>query len=427
MRIRKLSFFEWMFPLMVLAFLAQGTQFMAVSHVSDLRFLFLGLLFLFFFLNRSMLGSIENGWWLLLLLIYLMWCMSTTLWSEVFSLSLGKSVVFAVTVVTLISAGTAWILTIGFTRGFSWLFPVLIMVLISGLLGGSANDKIGIVDLYSGLSGNANNFGFLTAIVSSLLLWKCFQSREKKGMFFVWFILFLIDTHFLFSSYSRSAIVVFLCILLLFILNFQFSKKIVIGLAGIFSIVIVLLVLPTSYVEAKISPYILKGTSMDTQNTFLKAVLHSRAGVWKISYEQALKGGVVGGGFGATIGQKNININSMLHQSTMGYGREKSNSELSIMEETGIIGLVLFVLIIVFFFFYVMPYYFYLKGDEKVAMGLTLGVLLGLLLETLVEAWWDSLGPEVICFWTCIGMIFGMIKLIKEKMYLDELKNRSAM
>src|SRR5208283_3167499 len=76
------------------------------------------------------------------------------------------------------------------------------------------------------------------------------------------------------------------------------------------------------------------------------AIFSSRQELWEESYEQAVKGGFVGGGYGVTIGDTDFAGGL----TAVGYGREKGNSQLAIMEETGMVGLGLYVIFLVVLF-----------------------------------------------------------------------------
>lgn len=157
--------------------------------------------------------------------------------------------------------------------------------------------------------------------------------------------------------------------------------------------------------EQNIVTHVLKRADESSINT--QQMLYTRNKVWQKSYQQAAKGGWMGGGFYVTIGEDDFSLSH-----PKGYGREKGNSQLAIVEETGIIGLSLCLLLIIGFYWHALKYYRHLKPvRKKVAMGLVLGMISGLLAESFVEAWWDSLGPEVFCFWALIGTAFGMIYL----------------
>ena len=184
-------------------------------------------------------------------------------------------------------------------------------------------------------------------------------------------------------------------------------------LLSFFFIMLVLIMTPMSYLENMIADHVVKSS------TFMKdsnsgGVLQSRDQVWKQSIKQAEKGGIMGGGFSATIGDNDF---SGTYLSNGSYGREKGNSQLAIMEETGIIGLILYAIILIYFFTHAIPYYLRLRGFDRVAMGSVLGAIVGLLMESIVEGWWDSAaGPELVCFWTFVGVAYGMIYLEKRKL-----------
>lgn len=421
MRIRKRSFFEIVFPLTVVFFVCIGTSFIDNIGSFYLRWVFIFLLFLFLFINKKILIYITY-WWKALLLIYLLWCVSTTLWSQVSLLTFSKSALFAFNIITLLSAGSLWVVRYGFERCLNWLWLILICAFLAAFLGGGSNsvDSYGAFNLYTGLLRNANAFGFLMAIISPLIFLKLYVTRKKKWLFFSWLLALIIDVRFLMISYSRSSIAIFLCVFAFFCLSLPFSKKILIAISSFFCIMIFLMIIPMSYIDFAILNHIAKVNGGASQLS-KKYIFQSRKLVWKKSIEQAKKGGIMGGGFAVTIGDNHVTDKGL---SSEAYGREKGNSQLAIMEETGIIGLIFYALILISFFSYAIPYYIRQQGTAKIFMGITLGAIVGLLLESVVEGWWDSAaGPEVICFWTLVGVIYGMIHLYRKKqnVYSDRI------
>ncbi len=419
MYIRKRSFFEIIFISTAVFFVCMGTSFIDDMGASNLRWIFVFLLFLYLFLNKKLLIYVRYQW-KVLLLIYLTWCILTTLWSPIPLLTFLKSALFSFNVIVLLSAGCLWVIKYGYERSLQWLFLILLTVLVSGLRGGASAgslDYYGAFNLYSGLNGNANAFGFLTAIVSPLIFLKIYQNRASRWSFFFWIFVLILDIHFLIASYSRSSFVIFSCVLACFTLSFPLTKKILIAFLSFFCLSIVLLMMPVSYLEGMIVNHI--GKSRGSINSFnLNGIIQSRDSVWKQSVARAERGGFMGGGFAATIGINDFSAKELSSQVSAKYGHEKGNSQLAIMEETGIIGIVLYALILISFFSCAIPCYLRLQGVERVTMGTTLGAILGLLMESLVEGWWDSAaGPEVICFWTLVGIIYGMIYLQKRKSY----------
>ena len=346
-----------------------------------------------------------------ILLVYLFWCISTSMWSEVPVLSITKSTFFAFNIITMISAGSLWVTKYGYARNLGWLYLVLIVSLISEFFGGGFHQDAGQVALYSGYSANANAFGFLLAISTCCILWKIYQHKDNKQLFWIWTTLFISGIYFLFLSYSRSSIVIFVCILCAFFISLPLSKKMLITFSFFFGIVLILVMMPVSYFENFLIMHVMKWNTSSALSS--ENVLITRMPLWEKTYQRAIKGGVMGGGFSVTICQNKHNITGI---SSLQHGAEKGNAQLAIMEETGIIGLVLYVIFLISFFSYIIPHYLRLTGSNKVAMGIALGAIIGLLMESIVEAWWDSVaGPELICFWTLVGVVHGMIYLEKQK------------
>jgi hypothetical protein len=407
-RIRKRSFFEISLPLMVLAFLGQGTVFINISHLPDIRFVLLFVIFSYFFLNRKIFAYIENQYFIFFLISYLLFCVTSSLWSEIPFLSFSKSVAFLFAVITLVTAGCAWVVKFGYRRSLDWVFPVLIITLISGLFGGKADCAVSGIITYGGLSGNANNFGFLAAMVFPLILWRCYCAKENKRALFFLVVILIMDIKFLFSSYSRSSIAILLCVILFFVISLSLSKKIVITFGSIFSIIFLLVMMPVSLLENMAMKHVIKWGDVTVKGPVADQVLSSREEVWQQSFNNAIKGGIMGAGFFATIGDTNYKVGQAW------YGREKGNSQLAILEETGVIGLLLSSIVIALFFYHAFFYYPRFNGDEKVMLGLVLGSMCGLLVESFVEAWWDSLGPEVVCFWMLVGVVFGLVYMKKQ-------------
>lgn len=351
--------------------------------------------------------------WKTVLFFYFTWCVLTTLWSEVPVLSFAKSSMFVINSIAMISAGSLWVIRFGYNRAIDWLFLILITTLISGLFGGSGADA----SWYTGLTGNPNAFGFLAAITSPLTLLKLYQNKKNTWLFLMWIGIVLTDIHFIVSSYSRSAIAIFLCVLGFFVLSLPLSKKILVTLLSFFCIVFILVMLPVSYLESIVGTRLFKSgtilTDYSLNNHSLNKITQSRNHIWELSIKNAERGGILGAGFAINIGEKYI-FNKGL--SSAHYGTEKGNSQLAIIEETGIIGLFLYAIILISFFSYAIPYYLQLKGHDRVVMGIVLGSIVGLLAESIVEGWWDSAaGPEVICFWSFVGVIQGMIYLQKRR------------
>jgi O-antigen ligase len=138
-----------------------------------------------------------------------------------------------------------------------------------------------------------------------------------------------------------------------------------------------------------------------------QGVLFTREKVWSDSYKQAEKGGWFGGGYGVTIGELGEFDGGL---DSYGYGREKGNSQLAIVEETGLIGLGLYVVsLLVLFTRLLRTFLRSPPGSFRAMMGITIGGVAGMLLGSAFEAWWVAPGsPESVYFWTLAGVALGL-------------------
>lgn len=413
--IRKRSFFEIVFPLTIVFFVCISTQFVDKMAGSELRWVFVLLLFLYLLLNRKILVYVNHSY-VVLLLFYFAWCISTTLWSEMPLLSFSKSTLFSFNIIIMLSAGSLWVIKYGHERSFDYLFLFLVVVILSEIYGGTGSKSITVISLYQGLSGNPDAFGSMIAMTSPLILMKLHQNWKKKFKLIFWIIVFIIDVHFLLLSFSRTALAIFLSTICFFMLSLPLSKKMLVSLSSFFIIVILVLMTPISYLEKIVALHIFKYNGA-TINQAPDNLLQSRETVWAKSYKEAKKGGIMGGGFFVNIRTRNFYYKNFTGSSK----REKGNAQLAIVEETGLIGLCFYVVILVSFFWRAIPCYIRSTGSNKVAIGLVLGAIIGLLIQSIAEDSWDSAaGQEFIYFWTLAGLMHGMIYLEKRSKKLNK-------
>src|SRR5262249_8035860 len=115
----------------------------------------------------------------------------------------------------------------------------------------------------------------------------------------------------------------------------------VVGLifVGIFAATALVVSFPDA-LEAIEQEYIRKGAADE------EGLLRSRRQEWEESLRLAEEGGWIGGGYGVTIGDTSFTGGL----TAVGYGREKGNSQLAIVEETGVIGFVFYLLLLLALF-----------------------------------------------------------------------------
>ena len=104
-----------------------------------------------------------------------------------------------------------------------------------------------------------------------------------------------------------------------------------------------------------------------------------------------------------------------------GYGREKGNSQLAVMEELGLIGLGLYVALLATLLSYLAHTFQRIRmRDEKVAFGIVTGAIIGMIVSSVFEAWWVAPGsPEAPFFWGLIGIALGLGRVALQRQNVD--------
>jgi hypothetical protein len=163
------------------------------------------------------------------------------------------------------------------------------------------------------------------------------KSRNAKKYFF--FILLALNLFLIAISYSRS-VILSLSIGFIFYLIITKAYRMLIGISGVFVLTVIL------YISvAPANQFIYKILSKHGWD-----ILATRTYLWGPSYEAARIGGVNGIGYGMSAPGIYLSGTEDIAISQEHYYREKGNSALALIEETGLIGiLILFILICLWF------------------------------------------------------------------------------
>jgi len=131
------------------------------------------------------------------------------------------------------------------------------------------------------------------------------------------------------------------------------------------------------------------------------SVFYTRESPWEDSYEAAVAGGMLGLGYGVTYGDYDFEPGL----TATNYGREKGNAQLAIVEETGIVGLILYAAMIGLLFWELVTGFLAARSEDfKIMLGLVMGTLFGLTVHSFFEAWWVAPGSvEFGLFWAIAG------------------------
>jgi O-antigen ligase len=254
--------------------------------------------------------------------------------------------------------------------------------------------------LYQGaLTSNPNLLGCLAAMSIPLLLWKAYRHRTKLKM--IWIALLVLDSAVLMRTHSRASILCAGMIVIGFCLSLKL-RKMGFVLVSMATVLLVAASTDSAILDSMYNNYVLKG------GTQKNGVMFSRQQVWLRSYENAEQGGWFGVGYGATVGDTEFEGGL----SALSYGREKGNSQLAIVEETGLFGLGLYgILLITLFTPLISAHLRERSRDRKVILGLITGAVAGLVLESAFEAWWVAPGcVESAYFWSLAGVGLGIAR-----------------
>lgn len=348
----------------------------------SVRWLFLIILFLLL-ITRKNLFRFFNAPLALLLFISIGWCLFTSIWSSIPELSLMKGALYAIMVPILILAGIEWTKSFPWEKSLDYLWMLASLVLLSAL---SRHQYVA-----------SNQFGFVVASSFPFFLWMTYRKWMKKTERLLWLFFTVCLFSLIFLSFARTSILIVLSILLCFFLNLRMSRKVTIFLCG--SIILMGFILfNSSLVIAKINYYVYKRGNA--------TVLQSRQSTWQRSYDGATEGGWTGLGFGVSLNYETFD----LAKGFSTYGREKGNSQLAIIEETGLIGLFLYFVLVS----YLLSRFIILNlkardRDLKVLVAILTGIFLGLIAGSIFEGWWYApFAPETIYFWLMIGVTRGL-------------------
>lgn len=337
------------------------------------------------------------------------WFLSTTLWSEVPRLSFLKGLAYGLVAAVFFSLG-AEAASVRRTRGLSIvvLGPALAAsfavatggILSSPFVGGAS------LRLYRGATANPNFMGLLLLMGLPLLL-HCtarrlphrtatFRNRRNFAVA-IWLGLLILTR-------SRASIVA--AGLMLAIARgggSSLRRSRTIGFALV--LVAAFGILNLFDAQQPIERLILKGEAAASGD-----LLMSRRSVWADSVLASREGGVFGGGLGVSIGHYDYDDGA----SAASYGREKGNSTLAIIEEVGVVGLILFSAQILTVLHAAITILRRLTCPLDVAMTirLSLGLFLALVTNAQFEGWMVAPGAAAVpVYWATSGYIITLAKI----------------
>jgi hypothetical protein len=398
---------NFIFPLTTFAFVAIPVDYVDIVFTTTTRWVFLVTLTLYLLARRRLFLGMQNYAGIALLL-YCAWCLSTYSWSLVPRLSFEKAAAFSLLAVAFVSAGQDWIHERGAHRALNFLAPITVVGLLAAVGGRVATGHVGpgAVSAIEGLTDNPNMLGSLIAMTLPLLLWSAYKYRAQPQARWIFFLLLAVAVVLLARTHSRSSILSAGMLAFVFCLSLTLPRSTFILLL-IASSLLVAAAASTAVFDIAYEDYVMKG------GTQQEGVLYSRIGVWRQSYENAEEGGWFGLGYGATAGDTYFQGGF----TSVGYGREKGNTQLAIVEETGVVGLGLYCLLLLGLFAPLIRAHRRERNpDMKVALGITIGALVGVTAMSVFEAWWVSPGSaESAYFWSVAGVGLALARKSRQR------------
>jgi O-antigen ligase len=390
---------NFMFPLAVFAFIGLTVQYVGLVFTTSTRWIFLALLVLYLLAKGRFMFGLQSRFGAVLLL-YCGWCIFTSTWSDVPDLSMAKATAFALVAVTFVSAGYWWACDKGSLNAMSYLAPVAVIALLAGIAGGGMpSPTVRQLELYQGMTDNPNMLGSLIVMSLPFLLWTAYKYRTRPPAKWIWIAVLVVAVGLLARTYSRSSILSAGMIGVGFLLSLKLRKTsfILVILTGV---ALITAATSAAIVDIAYRDYILKGSDEAS------GILFSRQVVWQKSYENAEEGGWFGIGYGVTVGDTAFKGDL----TAVGYGREKGNAQLAIVEETGVVGLAFYLILLLMLFTCLISAHLREKNsDMKVSLGIVTGALAGLIIMSVFEAWWVAPGsPESVYFWSLAGVALGL-------------------
>ncbi len=344
---------------------------------------------------------------LILLSLFGAWAALTSLWSHFPQVSLTRSAYFLLISIASVMLGFLWAKNER-TDLFGFLLPAnLIVVLVSiySLISSSPSDAwTGGHGLgFMGYAGHQNILA--SAIVFTIpsvffpllkeindRLRNKFKGAVKNANLLLpprlisfYLLLFIFNLYFLLRSVSRAAMLTLTIFFLVFIV-FSFNWK---------TIAVTLLVLISTFAVFFYTTPTVKQFIYKTE----KSIGDRRAFNIAATVEAAKYGGLFGIGYGISEHPNDKRVIGHYERGGKLFIREKMISSLALIEETGVIGLILFLLLLFYVLIQLIKKYFLALKISfsnnvlvRINSSMMIAVLLAYSFNAQIEAWWVGVG-----------------------------------
>jgi len=401
------SLADWVLPLTLVSFVAPALTFLPSGLFLSWRWPVLALAMVYMLFARQSLGFVQPSV-IFAGAIYFIWCLVTASWSLVPELSLTKSAALGGVMFALILAGYDWARRHDLSESLNFMWGYAAVSLLVGILGpaGTPAAPDGSIVLYEGATGNPNMLGSMMATSTPLVVWLLYRDWHDKNRRMLWGALLASYSVILYLTTSRAAYLAFVGILTGFLLALGMRRYISLAVVAA-SITGILALMAPALTESIVNRNVYKYASEE------QGVFFTREQGLEETYNAAVEGGWIGVGYGVSVNDTNF----VVGVTAVGYGREKGNAQLAIIEETGIVGLILYVILMFTVFSELVGALRACRIKEhKVLMGVFIGTLVGMIANSMFEAWWVAPGsPEFVYFCAMSGTALGVAQAIRDK------------
>ena len=394
---------HFLLPLALVAICAPGITFLGTFWLTG-RWIILGLLAVYtvFFSVSHIRASLPA--FTVAVVGYVAWCALTYGWSKVPDLSLMKTIALVIVVFACFRGGYQWVAEHKAGNGIDFLWPWTILALVAWL-SGTAETSTEVGDsfvLHQGATGNSNFLGLILATSTPILLLQAHRNWANFPRRMIWLALLAICTYGLYQSGSRASYLLFVSVACGLLAAQGAGRAVIVPV--VIAVIAGIVTVAAPYLSDQV---IQRNIYKDPDSG---DIFSSREGPWEESYEAALEGGLLGLGYGVALGEYDFEP----ALTAMNYGREKGNTPLAVVEETGLIGLTLYLsLIAMLFWELAMAFWKVRNKDEKTMLGIVIGMLFGLTVHSMFEAWWVAPGSvEFGLFWAIAGAGCAMAQAV---------------
>jgi O-antigen ligase len=396
---------HFLLPLAMVAICAPGIGFLGSSWVT-IRWFILAVLALYtVFFSASRIRSSVPAF-TIAVVFYLAWCTLTYSWSKVPDLSLLKIAALVMVVFACFRGGYQWVAEHEAASSLDFLWPWTIVALMAWI-SGTAESSIQIgenMSITSGATGNPNFLGFIMSTSTPVVFFYTYKNWESIRSRVLWLALLALCIAGLYQAGSRASYLVFVSV-----------SCGLLAAQGVGRVVIVPVVIAViAGIVSAMAPYF--SDQFVARNIYKDPesgdIFYTREEPWEQSYEAAVEGGLLGLGYGVTYNDYEFEASA----TAVNYGREKGNTQLAVVEETGIVGLVLYCTVIGTLFWEMLLAFWVLEDREiRTLLGIVIGTLFGLTMHSLFEAWWVAPGAvEFGFFWAMAGVGCALARAVTQ-------------